>query len=139
MLDDILFSLVAILAGYALVRVLPDKLSTGTAIALERLLIGVYSKARERKSQYFLRRGWFWLRWALAAFVMTQLWYYASEATAPATVAYYTMQMVSTGLELLTGISALNVIVAVVISGRDKLFGKNPCFDAERHMFTDLR
>ncbi|MGH8514052.1 MAG: hypothetical protein ACREV8_08970 [Gammaproteobacteria bacterium] len=88
-------------------------------------------------SQYFLRRGWFWLRWALAALVMTQLWYYATEATAPGTIARYTMQMISTGLEFLTGISALNVIVAVVISGGEKLFGKNPRFDTQRHMFTE--
>ena len=137
MQDEILFPLVAVLAVYALVRLLPDKLSTGAALAFERLLIGVYPQARETKSQYFLRRGWFWLRWALAALVMTQLWYYASEATAPATIARYTMQMISTGLEFLTGISALNVIVALVISGREKLFGRNPRFDTQRHMFTE--
>ncbi|MGQ0593165.1 MAG: hypothetical protein ACT4QB_11105 [Gammaproteobacteria bacterium] len=137
MQDEVLFPLVAILAVYALVQLLPDKLSTGIAIAFERLSIGLYPQARETKSQYFLRRGWFWLRWALAAFVMTQLWYYATEATAPATIARYTMQIVSAGLELLTGISALNVIVALVISGREKLFGKNTRFDAQRHMFTE--
>ena len=137
MLNEILVPLVAILGVYALVRLLPDKLSTGTAIALERLTIGVYPQARETKSQYFLRRGWFWLRWALAALVMTQLWHYATEATAPATIARYAMQTISTGLEFLTGISALNVIVALVISGREKLFGKNPRFDTQRHMFTE--
>lgn len=137
MLNEILVPLVAVLGVYAMVRFLPDKLSTGTAIAFERLSIGVYPQAGEKKTQYFLRRGWFWLRWALAALVMTQLWYYATEATAPATIARYSMQMISTGLEFLTGISALNVIVAVVISGREKLFGKNPRFDTQRHMFTE--
>ncbi|HZA29353.1 MAG TPA: hypothetical protein VE735_07220 [Gammaproteobacteria bacterium] len=85
-----------------------------------------------------MRRGLFWLCWAIVFWVATQLWYYASEYFAEVLNRNLIEGFVDLVMQLLTGVSAVNAFVSMMISASERLFSKNQRFNPDRHMFTDM-
>jgi uncharacterized membrane protein len=134
MLEQFLYVFLTLIAIYALARLLPNNLASRLAF----LYAGVNPHAGEKKSHYFMRRGLFWLCWAIVFWVATQLWYYASEYFAEVLNRNLIEGFVDLVMQLLTGVSAVNAFVSMMISASERLFSKNQRFNPDQHMFTDM-
>src|ERR671914_3053663 len=133
MLEQFLYVFLTLIAIYALARLLPNNLAS----RLVFLYAGVNPHAGEKKSHYFMRRGLFWLCWAIVFWVATQLWYYASEYFAEVLNRNLIEGFVDLVMQLLTGVSAVKALVALMISALERIFCKNQRINTERHLITE--
>src|SRR5918999_2501203 len=120
MLEQFLYVFLTLIAIYALARLLPNNLASRLAF----LYAGINPHAGEKKSHYFMRRGLFWLCWAIVFWGATQLWYYASEYFAEVLNRNLIEGFVDLVMQLLTGVSAVKAFFFLIIRVLEKVFYK---------------